>query len=110
MREKRRAEDGAAPEGPAGRAVLLPTPIPTLTTAQTGRPLRAHSLGQTATPLKYACTFTAAGRPGAVGANLSPVAAIRALAGSPAAATGVPRRRARPSAGQRPRAPSGGAR
>lgn len=49
-------------------------------------------------------------RPGrAVGANLTPGAASCALAGSPAPATGTPRRRARPSAGQRARAPSGGA-
>jgi hypothetical protein len=62
-RAKRRVEDAAAPEGPAGRAVLLLMPIPSLMPAQPGRSFRAPSLGQPALPLTLARTFYP-GRPG----------------------------------------------
>jgi len=48
---------GAAPEGPAGRAVLLLIPIPSLMPAQPVRPLRAPALGRTASPLRLARTL-----------------------------------------------------
>jgi hypothetical protein len=78
-RAKRLGEDASAPEGPAGRAVLLLMPIPSLMPAQPGRSFRAPSLGQPALPLRLARTLSA-GRPGPRGCrDLVPARARAAL-------------------------------